>query len=88
MNFEIAKRLKEARFPQQVYPNSEYYIVPNVWVHRKDIFTQLNHDSPKEARTSNEFVFKPTLENLIEACGEDPNKLIEEFTNKWLKLHE
>lgn len=87
MNWELAKRLKDAKFPQGMYPNSQYYIAPNVIIERKDIFTSTYHDNPKEARTSNEFVYKPTYEDLIVALNKDMPSY-EDLVNEWLQLHE
>ncbi len=54
MNYELAKELKEAGFPQQDMPqfDAEGYI----------------HRTLEEEEN---WVYEPTLEELIEACGSD-----------------
>ncbi len=79
MNYELALKLKNARFPQSLSKEAEYYIAPNVVMRRKDLFQDVFHDSPKE--TTNEFVYKPRLEELVEANWED-------IVNVWIINHE
>lgn len=81
MNYQLALKLKQARFPQGLTPNSEYYIAPNVIMRRKDLFQNVFHDNPREMTTTNEFVYKPRLEELIE----DPKW--EELVNEWITKH-
>lgn len=81
MNYDLALKLKLAKFPQSLSKEAEYYIAPNVILRRKDIFTDTFHDSPKEASTTNEFVYKPRAEDLMEINWE-------QLVNNWLKLNE
>lgn len=67
MTYEIALKLKLAKYPQSLTKEAEYYLAPNTLVLRKDLFQDIFHDSPKEMTTTNIFVYKPRLEELIEA---------------------
>ena len=77
MNYELAKQLKDARFPNPLHGNhfdhhlwGRNFIAPdgNAPIHEKG--RQLNHDD----------FFFPTLSELIEACGKDFG-LLERNTN-------
>lgn len=81
MNYQLALQLKKAHFPQSLSKEAEYYLAPNVIIKRKDLFQDVFHDSPREATTTNEFVYKPRLEELIEVNWE-------ELVDNWIKLHE
>jgi len=81
MNYELALKLKKARFPQGLSPNSEYYIAPNIIMRRKDIFQDVFHDNPREMTTTNEFIYKPRLEELTSI---DWPAIVDE----WIKNHE
>ena len=78
MNYSLAKLLKDHRFPQSLSKEAEYYIAPNILMHRKDIFQTVFHDSPREATTTNEFVYKPRLEELVDTNWE-------EVVNNWIE---
>lgn len=84
MNYETALKLKEARFPQSLDDNAEYYVTPTILIRRKDIFGNLyldggNTDGRKI--TTNLFVYKPRLEDF--GTGDFwPNLL-----NAWFELN-
>ncbi len=77
MNYELAKQLKDAGFPQRVF----------VYQHdgEKYLFRETDDDFPGNNRTmwaryylesflelhKDELVFVPTLSELIEACGDN-----------------
>lgn len=69
MNYELVKQLKEAGFSQTPWPESLFYFtetIIGVWgSFNKNIYSEkreiLNYDS---------FVKRPTLSELIEACGD------------------
>jgi hypothetical protein len=64
MNYELAKKLKDAGFPQQPVP-----------------FLPLANNSPETM----DLLTYPTLEELIEACGEGFTTLIRSFEGEvWL----
>jgi hypothetical protein len=68
MNYELAKQLKDAGFP-----NSENWIEANV--HEKGICMVEGGSS--------EFSFVPTLSELIEACGDKFHDLCKGLNGRW-----
>lgn len=77
MKYELAKELKDAGFPQKVYTGTTFYPYPDsnerVWV--EDSEPHFHDDIA---------VKKPTLSELIEACGEGFDSLYKDRTdNSW-----
>lgn len=64
MTYELAKELKDARFPQE---DRHWY-----WSPRTDIPTLwcVNALQPESQERLESFIAAPTLSELIEACGE------------------
>lgn len=60
MNYGLAKQLKDAGFPQKAYKGAVSYVAKQLCIQIDD-----------EIKTVSTDVFVPTLEELIEACGED-----------------
>lgn len=67
MNYEIAKELKEAGFPQNPHNHNE---APDSWFDEdgdlRDYVGGLSDEN---------YCYNPTLSELIEACGEDFGEL-------------
>lgn len=77
MNYELAKQLKDAGFPQDYFTSFEFWIGEKLynqktWAGGSGDFSDI-------------FVKKPTLSELIEACGDnfDNLKVQRTFTTKW-----
>lgn len=76
MNYELAKKLKDAGFPQ--YGEGEKYCEPQ-WRARKIDFNFVSCDCD---HTTDEAYF-PTLGELIEACGDEFNCLFKHPEEEW-----
>jgi hypothetical protein len=68
MNYELAKELKDAGFPQE--GNGARIAPPDKIVVRRD-----------------DFAYAPTLEELIEACGENFMRLENVAVNGWWEAY-
>lgn len=69
MNYELALKLKEAGFPQLPWPEALYYVDPHtvgVW----GSFNRNIRGENGEEVSIDQFVKRPTLLELIMACGE------------------
>lgn len=77
MNYELAKKLKDAGFPQ-TFPDGRWYYTENGEL----LYACEDHGSVHPTQTHG---IVPTLSELIEACGEDFDKLqLEESRpSKW-----
>lgn len=83
MNYELAKELKDAGFPQK-YPTGAPTRAYNskgrhYWMHdsSNDDQTHIIHDGYTDnALDDKQLTFIPTLSELFEACGEDFASLI------------
>jgi len=67
MNYELAKELKEAGFPQKHGRYLEY------WDEGGGVWNC--GDEPVSTYRLEELIYNPTLEELIEACGDDFDEL-------------
>jgi hypothetical protein len=68
MNYELAKKLKDAGFPQRMWPESLVYVDESkvgVW----GSFSQSVHRVNGEMVSVEDFVKLPTLSELIDACS-------------------
>ena len=63
ISYNLAKRLKDAGFTQMGYGR----VIPNASI--------LHMRSQAEARHKNDYLYVPTLSELIEACGEGFSEL-------------
>jgi hypothetical protein len=70
MEYELAKQLKDAGFPQQVKEGDWFYIAGGK---EPCLITQLAYNYETDVKI-------PTLEELIEACGDDISRL-----QRWAK---
>ncbi len=75
MNYSLAKELKEAGFPQEIKDGSFYWTCTIVM--RRFCWGGEGEDKPY-----GEYALDPTLEELIEACGEDINR-ITQWAKEW-----
>jgi len=88
MNYELAKKLKEAGFPQGDNPEQQKLREDNdpyepnnrtMWV---KYFTKEYVDAAKD-----KIVYIPTLSELIEACGSTVDNTEETFARLWFALN-
>lgn len=79
ISYELAKRLKEAGYPQEVYGN---YICPH---YPGEKFGVLNCQCGKDAKEGLAYV--PTLEELIEACGDEFKSLWQTEPDETGQIH-
>ena len=82
MNYELAKELKDAGFPQEQGAKKYrgYQDRKEVILWLKDIRPDINE---KGEPTGIEWIVIPTLSELIEACGEGFKKLERLGKNQW-----
>lgn len=73
MNYELAKELKEAGFPQPCLDKDG--LAHGDWVYPSDPYRYGNEDKG---------IYRPTLEELIEACGEEFDCLERLDDNDWI----
>jgi len=84
MNYKLAKELKEAGFPQKLIIGNEYYSkighprmgIPIQWAETLVLSEGANN-------MSGEWYKKPTLSELIDACGEEFDSL-SKYLHKWV----
>lgn len=76
MNYDLAKRLRDAGFPQTP---GDMYVGDEIW----DEGTQSEYETPHTLSRS-AWVKCPTLSELIEACGNCINVIETYPINKWI----
>ncbi|MES2060240.1 MAG: hypothetical protein V4438_04385 [Patescibacteria group bacterium] len=78
MTYELAKKLKDAGFPQK---SGNYYVGDEVW----DETAQSDYETRATPKRDN-WIYAPTLSELIEACGPTFRKLKAptSTTNQWI----
>jgi hypothetical protein len=62
MNYELAKELRDAGFPQR----------------------EMRYKDGVTSKYNEPIIYQPTLEELIEACGEDFNSLFKRPDGQWI----
>lgn len=82
MDYELAKELKEAGFPQRADNKSCFY-----WCSLEQVGSKTREVTPHIIWGSNGWVDSvltrnPTLEELIEACGEDVTIRLQSYYNE------
>ena len=79
LSYKLCKSLKEAGYPQELGDGTEFYDLGGGY-HKWDYY------SDKSYKLSKEGYYKiPTLEGLIENCGDELIKLLQDRVNKiWI----
>jgi hypothetical protein len=83
IDYELAKQMKDAGFPQHIVEGSFYWIVSPV----RKAPRRFCWGGDGEDKPYGEYVLEPTLEELIEACGENIEALTHEHShagNSWV----
>lgn len=80
MDYELAKQLKDAGFPQDI---------GSIWITRDDSYAGILPKNIKNGdiiqfEPKNDAVVKPTLSELIEACGDKFDCLIRRYDGVWI----
>ena len=90
MNYKLAKQLKDAGFPQRLNMEidgegydrcKEGRLIPGMVIDEKNAARVL-----KKGEDMGEIAYEPTLEELIEACGDEFDKLIKNYGEEENKL--
>ncbi len=81
MNYELAKELKDAGFNQDLPDPSSYFTIgrdgtPKIWGW-----------SEGEDKPYGEYVKAPTLDELIDACGDMLDSLVNYHSGFWCAKH-
>ncbi len=82
MDYQLALKLRNAGFSQMRL--GDFYITPDILIRRKDINTTL-FNNKGEIIVFADLVYKPSLAELIEACGADIEALIKQ-TGDWVAI--
>jgi len=82
LSYELAKKLKDAGFPQGDLKGFRNYYSKPYQIHIYDIFDEVQGYS-LAATTDAPPIKVPTLSELIEACGEGFWRLIRQERGKW-----
>lgn len=84
MNYQLAKKLKQAGFQASLDDNAEYYLMDDVIVLRKEMLGLAKHANGDNV-AMNLWVYKPNLEKLIAAL---PKLEKQHFILRRLNTHE